>query len=120
MWEDSWLKFVPLLDYSPEARRVLYSTNAIESLDARLSRTIWARGHFPTEQATLKCLYLAVRSLEPPVGAAAPDRDRLTQGGNTATVQWIPALRRRQAVEYLLCCLLVVSEGSCTSLFRKP
>jgi putative transposase len=65
LWENAWSEFVPFLDYSPEIRRVIYSTNAIESLNARLRRAIRARGHFPTEQAALKCLYLAIRSLDP-------------------------------------------------------
>ena len=58
-------EFVPFLDYSPEIRRVIYSTNAIESLNARFRRATRARGHFPNEQAALKCLYLVVRSLDP-------------------------------------------------------
>lgn len=41
-------------------------TNAIESLNARYRRAVRARGHFPTEQAALKCLYLVTRSLDPP------------------------------------------------------
>jgi putative transposase len=44
---------------------VLCSTNAIESLNARYRRAVKARGHFPTEQAALKCLYLVTRSLGP-------------------------------------------------------
>jgi transposase-like protein len=44
---------------------VIYSTNAVESLHARMRRATRARGHFPTEQAALKCLYLVVRSLDP-------------------------------------------------------
>jgi transposase-like protein len=56
---------VPFLDYSPEIRRVIYSTNAIESLNARMRRATRARGHFPNEQAALKCLYLVIRSLDP-------------------------------------------------------
>ena len=44
---------------------MLCSTNAIESLNARYRRAIKARGHFPTEQAALKCLYLVTRSLDP-------------------------------------------------------
>jgi putative transposase len=53
------------LDYDLEIRRVLCSTNAIESLNARYRRAIKARGHFPSEQAALKCLYLVTRSLDP-------------------------------------------------------
>jgi putative transposase len=44
---------------------VLCSTNAIESLNARFRRAVRARGHFPTEQAAMKTLYLVVRSLDP-------------------------------------------------------
>lgn len=64
-WENAWVEFVPFLDYSPEIRKVIYSTNAVESLNARMRRATRARGHFPTEQAALKCLYLVVRSLDP-------------------------------------------------------
>jgi putative transposase len=65
LWSNAWSEFVPFLDYSPEIRRVIYSTNAIESLNARFRRATRARGHFPNEQAALKCLYLVVRSLDP-------------------------------------------------------
>ncbi len=65
LWENAWSEFVPFLDYSPEIRKVIYSTNAVESLNARMRRAARARGHFPTEQAALKCLYLVVRSLDP-------------------------------------------------------
>ena len=47
LWENAWSEFVPFLDYSPEIRRVIYSTNAIESLNARMRRATRARGHFP-------------------------------------------------------------------------
>jgi putative transposase len=65
LWRSSWAEFVPFLDYDVEIRRVICSTNAIESLNARYRRAIRARGHFPTEQAALKCLYLATRALDP-------------------------------------------------------
>ena len=61
----AWSEFVPFLDYDVEIRRVICSTNAIESLNARYRRAVRARGHFPTEQAALKCLYLVTRSLDP-------------------------------------------------------
>lgn len=65
LWENAWEEFIPFLDYDAEIRTVLCSTNAIESLNARFRRSVRARGHFPTEQAALKCLYLTVRSLDP-------------------------------------------------------
>ena len=62
---NAWTEFVPFLAYDVEIRRVLCSTNATESLNARFRRAVRARGHFPTEQAALKTLYLVVRSLDP-------------------------------------------------------
>ena len=65
LWQNAWSEFVPFLDYDVEIRKVICSTNAIESLNARYRRAVKARGHFPTEQAALKCLYLVTRSLDP-------------------------------------------------------
>ena len=65
LWENAWAEFVPFLAYSPEIRKVIYSTNAIESVHARFRRSVRARGHFPSEQAAMKCLYLTIRSLDP-------------------------------------------------------
>jgi putative transposase len=65
LWRNAWIEFVPFLDYDIEIRRMICSTNAIESLNARYRRAIRARGHFPTEQAAMKCLYLVTRSLDP-------------------------------------------------------
>jgi putative transposase len=65
LWDNAWDEFIPFLDYDVEIRRVICSTNAIESLNARYRRAVKARGHFPSEQAALKCLYLVTRSLDP-------------------------------------------------------
>ncbi|SFK38296.1 Transposase (or an inactivated derivative) [Amycolatopsis sacchari] len=65
LWRNAWTEFVPFLDYDVEIRKMICSTNAIESLNARYRRAVRARGHFPTEQAALKCLYLVTRSLDP-------------------------------------------------------
>jgi len=64
LWDNAWEQFTPFLDYDVEIRTVLCSTNAIESLNARFRRAVTIRGHFPTEQAALKTLYLVVRSLD--------------------------------------------------------
>ena len=81
LWQRAWPEFVPFLDYDVEIRRVICSTNAIESLNARYRRAVRARGHFPTEQAALKCLYLVTRSLDP------------TGKGRTRwSMRWKPAL----------------------------
>src|SRR5271170_714291 len=65
LWRNAWNEFIPFLDYDTEIRTVICSTNAIESLNARYRRAVRARGHFPSEQAALKCLYLVTRSLDP-------------------------------------------------------
>ncbi len=81
LWRNAWTEFIPFLDYDVEIRRVICSTNAIESLNARYRRAVRARGHFPTEQAAMKCLYLVTRSLDP------------TGVGRTRwTMRWKPAL----------------------------
>jgi putative transposase len=81
LWETAWAEFVPFLTFSPEIRRIVYSTNAIESLNARLRRGVRARGHFPNELAALKCLYLTIRSLDP-----------TGKGKARWVVRWKPAL----------------------------
>jgi transposase-like protein len=65
LWRAAWEEFTPFLAYDVEIRRVLFSTNAIESLNARYRRAVTVRGHFPTEQSALKCLYLVTRGLDP-------------------------------------------------------
>src|SRR5689334_15575082 len=65
LWHNAWAEFVPFLAFDPEIRRVICSTNAIESVNARIRRAVKARGHFPNEQAALKCVYMAIMSLDP-------------------------------------------------------
>ena len=65
LWESSWAEFVPFLAFDQEIRTVIYTTNAIESVNARIRKAVKTRGHFPNEQAALKCVYLAVMSLDP-------------------------------------------------------
>lgn len=81
LWNNAWEEFIPFLDYDVEIRTVLCSTNAIESLNARYRRAVKARGHFPTEQAAMKCLYLVTRSLDP-----------TGRGRARWTMRWKPAL----------------------------
>src|SRR3954467_9916600 len=81
LWRNAWAEFIPFLDYDLEIRRVICSTNAIESLNARYRRAVKARGHFPTEQSAMKCLYLVTRSLDPK-----------GTGQTRWAVRWKPAL----------------------------
>jgi putative transposase len=57
-WETNWAEFVPFLEFPAELRKIVYTTNAIESLNARFRRGVRHRGHFPNEQAAMKVLYL--------------------------------------------------------------
>lgn len=57
-WERAWGEFVPFLEFPVELRKLVYTTNAIESLNARFRKAVRHRGHFPNEQAALKVLYL--------------------------------------------------------------
>jgi putative transposase len=81
LWRSAWEEFIPFLDYDVEIRKIICSTNAIESLNARYRRAVRARGHFPTDQAALKCLYLVTRSLDP-----------TGRGKARWTMRWKPAL----------------------------
>jgi transposase-like protein len=65
LWENAWAEFTPFLAFDTEIRTLITTTNAIESLNARFRRSVKARGHFPTEQAALKHLYLVILSLDP-------------------------------------------------------
>jgi transposase-like protein len=60
LWRAHWAEFTPFLAFPPEVRRVIYTTNLIESMNARLRKVTRNRGQFPSEQAALKVLYLAV------------------------------------------------------------
>ena len=72
---------MPFLAFPPELRRVVYSTNLIESINARLRKVTRNRGHFPSEQAAVKVLHLAIRELiEPKAG----DRNQVAPGWKTA------------------------------------
>jgi putative transposase len=81
LWNNAWAEFVPFLAFDPEIRRVICSTNAIESVNARIRRAVKARGHFPNEQAALKCVYMAIMSLDP-----------TGTGRARWTMRWKPAL----------------------------
>src|SRR5256884_2627038 len=65
LWTNAWAEMVPFLGFDVEIRRIVCSTNAIESLNARFRRAVNARGHFPTEGSALKALYLTICSLDP-------------------------------------------------------
>ena len=64
VWEDAWDTFIPFLAFAPPVRRLLYTTNAIESLNYQLRKVTKARGHFPNDDAVVKMLWLAIINIE--------------------------------------------------------
>jgi putative transposase len=63
-WRDAWERFIPFLEFPPEVRRIIYTTNSIESLNYQLRKIIKNRGHFPNDDAVIKLLWLAIRDIE--------------------------------------------------------
>jgi putative transposase len=62
LWRTRWNEVVPFLAYPPEIRRILYTTNAVESLNFQLRKSLRPKGHFPSDDAVLKVIYLALQS----------------------------------------------------------
>ena len=81
LWENAWAEFVPFLGFDVEIRKIICTTNAIESVNARIRRAVKARGHFPNEAAALKCVYMAIMSLDP-----------TGTGQHRWSIRWKPAL----------------------------
>ncbi len=70
-WRRAWAQVIPFFAFPPEIRRVIYTTNAIESVNARLRKIIKTRGHFPTDDAANKLIWLALRNITAEWGTAA-------------------------------------------------
>jgi putative transposase len=73
-WESAWERFIPFLEFPPNVRKIIYTTNAIESLNYQLRKIIKNRGHFPNDQAAVKLLWLAICNIE---DKRARERQRL-------------------------------------------
>lgn len=63
LWKENWERVIPFFEFPPEVRRVIYTTNAVESLHMSLRKVIKTRGSFPSEEAAMKLLYLALRNV---------------------------------------------------------
>ncbi len=79
-WRQHWEEIIPMFAFAPEIRRLIYTTNAIESLHRGLRKIIKTRGHFPNDQAAGKLLFLALRNIE--------------KGWKAAPKEWLPALNQ--------------------------
>lgn len=64
LWRRQWDQVIPFFAFPPEVRRIIYTTNAIESLNSTLRTAIRSRGHFPNDEAAVKLLYLVLRKVE--------------------------------------------------------
>ena len=62
-WRRAWTHVIPFFAFPPEVRRVIYTTNALESVHAQLRKIIKTRGHFPTDEAATKLIWLALRNI---------------------------------------------------------
>jgi transposase-like protein len=78
LWRRAWTQIIPFFAFPPEVRRVIYTTNHLESVNARIRRVIKRRGHFPSDEAAVKLIWLALR--------------QLTADWTRPAMQWKPAL----------------------------
>src|SRR5690242_13219233 len=85
-WENAWERFIPFLAFPPELRRIIYTTNAVESLNYQLRKIIKNRGHFPNDDAAIKLLWLAIRDIEDKRA-----REREKERGKPANQRTAPA-----------------------------
>ena len=62
-WRRRWEEVIPFFAFSPEVRKIVYTTNAIESLHSQVRKAIRNKGHFPNDEAATKLIYLALRNI---------------------------------------------------------
>jgi putative transposase len=86
-WEAAWEQVIPFFAFPPEVRKVIYTTSMIESINYRLRKISKTRGHFPTDEALIKLLYLGCRDL-------GVDHTRRTAGRSLGTGSWRAALNQ--------------------------
>ena len=100
-WRNAWERFIPFLAFPPQVRRIIYTTNAIESLNYQLRKIIKNRGHFPNDDAVIKLLWLAIRDIEDKrarqraAETGAPRNQRRASGRlveGATTQHWRPAM----------------------------
>lgn len=71
-WRRAWTHVIPFFAFPPEVRRVIYTTNALESVNARVRKIIKTRGHFPSDEAATKLIWLALRNITAAWSRTAP------------------------------------------------
>jgi putative transposase len=88
IWDRAWPEFVPFLAFPAEIRKIIYTTNAIESLNYQLRKVTKARGSFPSDAAAMKLLYLAIRNINQKRGSQGTGTYRWTEALNTFAIQF--------------------------------
>ena len=93
VFENAWAQFIPFLDFDQDIRRVIYTTNAIESMNRNLRKLVKTTGHFPSDDAAMKMLYLGIRNIE---GRHIDGNGRVPQGRvrGTGTLGWTRAMNQ--------------------------
>jgi putative transposase len=89
VWERAWEQFIPFLEFDTAIRKVIYTTNAIESINFQLRKIIKNRGHFPDDDAAMKLLYLGIRNI---TGRHIDGEGNATGERGTGSFGWIQAL----------------------------
>ena len=90
-WRRAWDRVIPFFAFPPAVRRVVYTTNAIESIHARLRKIIKTRGHFPSDDAATKLIWLALRNITADWGRAAKaERSEERRVGKECRSRWSP------------------------------
>ena len=84
-WERSWEEFIPFLEFHPAIRKVIYTTNAIESMNYQLRKISKTRGHFPSVESATKLLYLGIRNI---AGRHIDGEGRFAGKRGTGTFGW--------------------------------
>ncbi|MCV7385702.1 IS256 family transposase [Mycolicibacter longobardus] len=88
VWDRAWAEFTPFLAFPVEIRKIIYTTNAIESLNYQLRKVTKARGSFPSDAAAIKLLYLAIRNINQKRGNQGQGTYRWTEALNTFAIQF--------------------------------
>ncbi|MFI5987909.1 IS256 family transposase [Streptomyces sp. NPDC051555] len=93
VFENAWAQFIPFLGFDQDIRRVIYTTNAIESMNRNLRKLVKTSGHFPSDDAALKMLYLGIRNVE---GRHIDGDGRVPAGRirGTGTLGWTRAMNQ--------------------------
>ena len=100
-WRRNWEQVIPFFAFAPAVRKMLYTTNAIESLNAQVRKAVRIRGHFPSEEAATKLIYLVLRkagALEKSADRVArcqnPTRDPVRGSFSGGRLKWLPQANR--------------------------